>query len=43
MAKAKKKKPRSEKYEDKTVVNGSFKDLIQAATKDAKTKSVPKK
>jgi hypothetical protein len=45
MAKEKKKKtkPRTEKYEEKTVVVGSFKDLMKAAVKDANTKSAPKK
>jgi hypothetical protein len=41
--KPKKKKPRTPKYEDKTVVAGSFKDIMLAAGKDAKSKATPKK
>lgn len=46
MAKAKKtpkkKKPAKRgKYEDKTIVTGSFLQIMQAAAKDAGTKSTP--
>ena len=41
MAKEKKtapKKPRAKKYDDKTVVSGSFLDIMKAAAKDANAK-----
>lgn len=41
--KPKKKKPRPEKYEDKTPIAGSFKDIMQAAVKHANSKATPKK
>lgn len=41
--KATTKKPRPEKYEDKTVIVGSFKELMTAAVKHAKKKAEPKK
>ena len=47
MAKGKKnkgtKKPRAEKYEEKTIIDASFKQLMQAAVKDANAKTEPKK
>jgi hypothetical protein len=48
MAKAAKKKEptkkvRKSKYDEKFAVVGSFKDIIKAAVKDAKSKSAPKK
>lgn len=45
MAKAKKAKKsnRATKYDEKLTVNGSFKDLMKAAVKDANNKSAPKK
>lgn len=36
-------KKRADKYEDKTPVNASFMDIIDAVVKDAEKKSAPKK
>jgi hypothetical protein len=41
--KAKTAKLRAEKYDEKTVIVGSFKDLMKAAVKDAKAKTGKKK
>jgi hypothetical protein len=43
MAKAKPKKERPPKYDEKLAVKGSFLDIMKAAGKDANSKSVKKK
>ena len=37
------KKTRTNKYEDKLAVSGTFMDIMQAAAKDANNKSHPRK